>query len=180
MKKLMPGANIGGFISLEFFKNNAFTIDNQKKILTIEADSALFRIKSAGVKVPISVDKNGISVSIQMPLILPNGTKISVVVDSGSQALILNDHFFDELKISKNNKNVKYMVGKDETGQQFRRIFTNLRGKIHVPSHPEINVESIKVMFQKIIYDGLAGQFFLKKFIITYDLKRSLMIFRRY
>jgi len=32
-------------------------------------------------------------------------------------------------------------------------------------------------MFQSIIYDGLAGQSFLKNFTITYDLDRSRMIF---
>ena len=32
-------------------------------------------------------------------------------------------------------------------------------------------------MFQKIIYDGLVGDSFLKNFVVTYDMQRERMVF---
>lgn len=83
------------------------------------------------------------------------------------------------LGIKGNDKGVRHKDGKDETGHVFNRYFTTLNGPVHLPSHSEMKVDSINVMFQKIIYDGLVGQFFLREFIVTYDLKKSEMIFRK-
>ena len=179
MNQLMPGADIGGFISLGFFKDTAFTIEDQRKILTVETNATLEKIKSTGATVPIVVDQQGVSVSIHMPPILPNGKKISAAVDSGSQALILHDRYMSDLKIQPDDKDVKRKQGKDETGHLFDRYFTKLKGPVQLPGYPNMNVDSINVMFQKIIYDGLVGQNFLRQFTITYDLKSSEIIFRK-
>jgi hypothetical protein len=42
-----------------------------------------------------------------------------------------------------------------------------------------MGVDSLSVMFQKIIYDGLVGHYFLREFRVTYDLPRKEMIFRK-
>ena len=145
MTQLLPGADIGGFISLGFFKDTAFTIDDQKKILTLETNSSLEKTKALGTTVPIAVNQQGVSVSVHMPLILPNGKRISA------------------------DKDVKHKNGKDETGHSFDRYFTKLKGSVHLLERPDMNVDGINVMFQKIIYDGLVGQHFLRQFVITYD-----------
>ena len=114
-----------------------------------------------------------------MPLMLPNGQKIFGEVDSGSQALILHERYMKDLGINPHDKDVTHKSGKDETGNSFDRYFTTLKGPVHLPENPHMKVDNIKVMFQKIIYDGLVGQYFLRSFIVTYDLKNSRMIFRK-
>jgi hypothetical protein len=74
---------------------------------------------------------------------------------------------------------VKHKQGKDETGHLFDRYFTKLKGPVQLPGYPNMNVASINVMFQKIIYDGLVGQYFLRQFVITYNQENSEMIFRK-
>ncbi len=61
MEQLMPGTGIDGFLSLGFFKDNAFTVDYKNKILTIESDSSLQKAKVSGVTVPIQIDLQGVS-----------------------------------------------------------------------------------------------------------------------
>lgn len=179
MEQLMPGTGVDGFLSIGFFKNHAFTVDYKNKVLTIETDSTLEKVKSAGVTVPIQIDHQGVSTSIHMPLILPNGKQISAEVDTGSQALILDEKFMAALGIKGTDSSVRQKEGKDETGHAFNRYFTTLNRAVHLPDHPEMKVESINVMFQKIIYDGLVGHFFLREFTVTYNLKKSEMIFRK-
>ena len=83
------------------------------------------------------------------------------------------------LGFSPNESKVRTQKGTDETGNQYVRYFSNLEGLTHIPESSDIGVEKLNVMFQKIIYDGLMGQFFLKQFLVTYDFKRSEMIFRK-
>lgn len=84
MEQLMPGTGIDGFLSLGFFKDTAFTVDYKNKILTIESASTLEKAKASGAVVPIQIDHQGVSTSIHMPLVLPNGKQIFAEVDTGS------------------------------------------------------------------------------------------------
>lgn len=179
MDQLMPGANIDGFLSLGFFKDSAFTVNYKKETVTLESPSTLEKIRSSGAVVSIQVDHEDVATCIHMPLILPNGTKIMAEVDTGSQSLILDEKLMQSLGIQVTAKDVRKTQGTDETGHAFNRYFTTLAGNTYLPDHPEMKIPSISVMFQKIIYDGLVGHFFLREFTVTYDLKHSQMIFRK-
>ena len=61
--------------------------------------------------------------------------------------------------------------------REFVRYFTELRGDIQVSGAPSIRVTDPQVMFQKIIYDGLVGDRFLRNFTTTYDLRSSQVNF---
>ncbi len=50
-------------------------------------------------------------------------------------------------------------------------------GDISVTGAPGYRVTALTVMFQKIIYDGLVGDGFLRNFTTTYDLAGDRMIF---
>lgn len=179
MEQLMPGAGVDGFLSLGFFKDVGFTVDYKRNVVTLESPSALAALRLAGSAVPIRVDVDGPGTSIHMPLVLPGGKQIMAEVDTGSQALILDEKFMSELRIGPKDQNVKSRQGKDETGHVFNRYFTQLKGDVHIPGRKDMKVSSISVMFQKIIYEGLVGQFFLREFLVTYNLKNSEMIFRK-
>jgi hypothetical protein len=61
----------------------------------------------------------------------------------------------------------------------FVRYFSKINGSVHFPHAVAMGVDGPEVMFQKIIYDGLVGHYFLREFTVTYNLPNSEMIFRR-
>jgi len=113
-----------------------------------------------------------------MPLVLSNGDQVSVEVDTGSKALILNERFMAPLGILPSDARLRKREGKDETGYAFIRYFTQLPGRVQLLQNREFGVDGIDVMFQKIIYDGLVGHYFLSQFLVTYNLPSSELIFR--
>lgn len=179
LEKLMPGADIGGFLSLKFFSTSAVSIDYKRQIVSIESAESLKQIKSDGSIVPIKLDTQGHSMGVLMSVVLPNGKIISAEVDTGSQALILDERFMKPLGISPTSKSVKKREGKDETGHTYTRYFSKLAKGIHLPGAPQMAVAPMEVMFQKIIYEGLVGHYFLKQFTVTYNFPESQMVFRK-
>jgi hypothetical protein len=176
--KFIPGSNIGGFLSLGFFRDTPFTIDYGTKNIVLETKDSIKAIKVVGETVPVKLDVDGEAVGVFIPLLLPNGEQIVAEVDTGSQALILHERFMASLGFIPNDKRVRSRDGKDETGNIFKRYFTKISGRVQLPRAHKIGVDSIDVMFQKIIYDGLVGHYFLSQFQVTYDLPKSEMIFR--
>ncbi|HEY2777623.1 MAG TPA: hypothetical protein VGI77_06935 [Gaiellaceae bacterium] len=59
--------------------------------------------------------------------------------------------------------------GTDETGNAYTRRFTTLPGRVHPSAAPELGQDDPEVMFQRIIYDGLVGAAFLRRFVVTFD-----------
>ena len=94
-----------------------------------------------------------------------------------SDVLILNEAAAAHLGANLDGPDVRRDDGRDETGHGFTRYFTTLRGTVSVAGAPRIGQADPAVMFQKIIYDGLAGNAFLRNFAVTYDLPGTRMIF---
>lgn len=178
LEGMMPGAKIGGFLSLGFFRDLPYSVDYARRVITLEDTTSLEKIRAEGIRVPVKLDVQGPSFGIFMPLVLPNGQQISVEVDTGSQSLILNEKFMKPLGIAPDGPSVKRKDGRDETNHSYSRFFSKLDGAIHIPQSSAIKMDKPDVMFQQIIYDGLIGHYFLSQFRVTYDLKNSEMIFR--
>jgi len=178
MDKLMPGTDIVGILSLQYFKTRPFTIDFERHMIVFEDSASLAQIRTEGAVVPIELDPQGEALSIHLPLVLPNAEPAVMEVDTGSQSLILDEHFLDVLGIKK--KKVRVVGGKDETGHEYKRYFTKLKGDIHLPRARDMKMDNPEVMFQKIIYDGLIGVYFLRQFRVTFDLQHAEMIFRKF
>ena len=98
-------------------------------------------------------------------------------VDTGSDTLILDEKFIPRLGVK--TANLKKVEGKDETGHSYLRYFGEIPGPMALSKAPELEQKKFKIMFQKIIYDGLIGQSFLRNFIVTFDLPRSRLIFSK-
>ena len=177
IEKLMPGSNIDGFLSLGFFKNFPHTVVYSKNIIRFESEATLRELRSKGTVVNVTPDIKDNSYGVIMPLVLPNGETIKVEVDTGSQSLILHERLMKKLNISPTDPKVRRKDGNDETGHSYTRFFTKLAGSIHLLGADTIKMESPAVMFQKIIYDGLIGFYFLREFDVTFDLGNSQMIF---
>lgn len=179
VEKLMPGSNIDGFLSLGFFKNFPHTVVYNKQTIRFENEDSLKGLRTKGTVVNVSPDQKGESFTVMMPLVLPNGEAIKAEVDTGSQSLILHERYMNKLNISQTDPKVKRKDAKDETGHSYARFFTTLNGPVHLLGAEDMKLESPSVMFQKIIYDGLVGFYFLREFDVTYDLRSSQMIFNR-
>lgn len=178
MDALIPGASLGGILSLATFQSSPVTFDYAAMKIRFETAESLAKIRAAGAVIPVDIDRQGASLGILMPLILPNGEKITAEVDTGSQALILHERFMKKLGVSKSDPKVKVKRGKDETGYKYVRYFSKVKGRVHLPGAPQIKDEFPEVMFQKIIYDGLVGHYFLKQYQVTYNIPAAEMIFR--
>ena len=59
----------------------------------------------------------------------------------------------------------------------FTRCFATLTGDISLTGAASFRQPNPEVTLQKIIYDRLIGDQFLRNFVTTYDLARSRMIF---
>ena len=95
----------------------------------------------------------------------------------GSGALILDERLAPELGIELDDPRVRRVDGTDETGHTYTRSFTTLAGSIHPTGAPELVQKDPDVMFQRIIYGGLVGDEFLRRFAVTFDVGGGRMIF---
>lgn len=174
---ILPDSGISGFLSLGFFRDLPHTVDYERKVLRFEDADSLRALKATGTTVALQRDEDGPSLSVMMPLVLPNGEIASMEVDTGSQSLILHEKFMGPLGIAPDGEGVRRKDGKDETGHAYARYFTSLKGAVHLPGAKERKAENPAVMFQKIIYDGLVGFHFLRGFKVTWDLPGRELIF---
>ena len=168
---------IDGFLSLGHFRSVPVTVDYPAGVLVVEDAESLARRVQAGVPVEVRVELDGCSTSVFVSLDLPGGRPVSVEVDTGSDVLILDESAAAQVGADLDGPNVRRDEGSDETGHVFTRYFTTLHGPVSVTGAAGIRQADPAVMFQKIIYDGLAGNAFLRNFAVTYDLPGTRMIF---
>jgi hypothetical protein len=169
---------IAGFVSLTSFRSTPVTIDYEAGVLVIEDERSVAGRAARGMSVPIDVHEDGpYSTDVYLGLTLPGGRSVSVEVDTGSDNLILNQPFAAQNAIDLEAESTRKLVGQDETGHEYARYFTTLPGDISLTAAPAFRQHDPQVMFQKIIYDGLIGDAFLRNFVTTYDLANSRMIF---
>ena len=169
--------DVEGFISLSCFRALPVTVDYPAGLLIAEDEASLARRAAAGTPVAVQVSHDGCSTDLMLGIDLPGGRPISVEVDTGSDTLILDERLAADTGIDLHGEGVRRVTSRDETGHEFVRYFTALRGDIKVSGAPSIRMTDPPVMFQQIIYDGLVGDGFLRNFATTYDLASSRMIF---
>jgi hypothetical protein len=161
-------AGVEGFLTPKFFEHQAFTMDFFKKEISLKS-------QEGGTAVPLELKYKGPSVQLFAKFAVPGGDPARLEVDTGSNSLILDEKYMSRLGIKADGKNTKKSEGKDETGHQYVRYVSEFEGPIFPDGAPSLGQTPVKVMFQKIIYDGLLGTDYLRKFIVTYDLPRSQM-----
>lgn len=171
---------IGGFLSLDYFRSTPVTVDYSNSTIVIEDTDSVGRRASAGSVINVRVEHDACSTSVFLPLELPGGRSASVEVDTGSDNLILDLALADDLGVDLGDQSTRKVEGRDETGNAFARYFACLHGEVSVTGDSAICQTDPEAMFQKIIYDGLVGDAFLRNFIVTYDLAHDRMIFAQH
>jgi len=164
---------IQGILGMPFFDCGALTLDYGGSTLEFEETPP----EDAGrTCVPLEVVRNGPEVDLFVALRLPNGRRVRVEVDSGSDQLILHSRFMPELGVSVGGEGVRRVEGSDETGHRYARFFARLPGKVALADATEVGQSDPAVMFQEIIYDGLIGREFLAQGPVTFDLQRDRLL----
>jgi hypothetical protein len=159
-----PGlAEIDGFLSLTFFRQQPLTVNYQRGTIADGADTA-------GVRVSVRVEIDGPALTAFMALTIPGGGTIDVELDMGSDALILDERFAAETGVQLDATDVRREEGVDETGNRYVRIFSRLEGPIHPADAPDLAQHAPDVMFQRIIHDGLLGHAYLSRFTVSWDI----------
>jgi predicted aspartyl protease len=179
MQAMAGLGEVEGFVSLSFFRATAVTVDYAARALILEDEASLAERAAAGTAVPVEMREDGPSTDLAMSVDLPGGQPIMVEIDTGSDSLILDIRLAADVGIDLHDPAVEAVTASDETGHEYTRYFTNLRGSVGVNGLPAISVTDPPVMFQRIIYDGLVGDQFLRNFTATYDLANSRVIFAR-
>jgi hypothetical protein len=169
-------AGIDGILSLRFFQHRPFTIERGGKNLIIEDRTSLDRRRATGAAVPVRIDDDGVSVTVSMSLEVPRGPPARVEIDTGSYGLILDERYMSRLGVNAASPSVKTVRGKDESLHEYVRTFASIDGSIYPTGAPRMKQENPRVMFQKIIHDGLVGVSFLTGFSVTYNLPESQII----
>ena len=172
----VEASDVQGFVSLGFFQRRAFTLDEKRGELVLEDAESLARRVAGGAAVPVEVRREGEAVTVFLPLEV-GGQRALAEVDTGSDALILDERFLAALGIDRST--AKVVEGRDETGHAFTRWFSEVSAAVHPVGAPAIRQTGMRTMFQKIIHDGLVGRRFLEPWAVTFDLPRQRMVFGR-
>jgi hypothetical protein len=128
------------------------------------------------VSVDVQVRADGPTLEVFLPLDVPGAGSIAVEVDTGSDVLNLDERLAGRAGAQLDGADAR-VDGTDETGHAYRRTFTKLAGTVHPTGAPQIAQRDPDVMFQRIVYDRLVGDAFLRRFVVTYDVANGRMIF---
>ena len=172
-------AGIGGFLSLAFFADRPLTVDYGRKVAIVETRETVAARYAEGVPVVVDVHRDGPSVTMFMPLTIPGGRSISVEIDMGSDELILDERFAEETGVSLDGDGGRRVEATDETGHAYTRRFTRLAGSIFPTAAPDLAQDDPDVMFQRIIHDGLVGDAFLRRHVVTFDVACAAILLGR-
>ena len=167
-------AGIGGFLSLAFLADRPLTVDYGRGVVIVETPETVAARYAEAVPVSVDVQRDGPSVTMFMPLTIPGGRSISVEVDMGSDALILDERFAEETGVSLDGG--RLVEDTDETGHAYTRRFTRLTGSIYPTGAPQLAQDDPDVMFQRIIHDGLVGDAFLRRHVVTFDVAGAAIV----
>lgn len=167
---------IDGFLSLAFFEAAPFTVDYGGALVVVESAASLEARARAGAAVPLRLERDGPSLCAFVALDVPGAGTLEVEVDMGSDTLILDERLAPRVGIRLDDAEVHRVEGRDETGNAYTRAFTRLHGTIRLTGASHVAQTDPAVMLQRIVYDGLVGDAFLRRFVVTYDLPASRLL----
>ena len=164
-------------VPLAFFDEVPFTVDYARDAVIVESPASADERTRDGSAVPVRLERDGPAVDAFMQLDLPGARTVEVEIDMGSDSLILDERLAVAVGVDLHRDGVRRLEGRDETGHAYTRFFTRLAGSISATEAPSVAQTDPEVMFQRIIYDGLVGDAFLRGFTVTYDLPRERVVF---
>jgi len=151
---------LDGLISLTPFKDKAFTIDFEKKILSVETKESLNQlIADKDFEMPIQVSNDReIKIDISTTIQLENKLTLNVGLDSGAgfNLFRFSSRFMEKLGIDKNEVEGEFKSGmfKPEEGNTY--YYTTVSKMTDVNNN--VSVKDFKATFiDGLIYEGIMG-----------------------
>jgi hypothetical protein len=129
-----------------------------------------------GTVVPIEVRQEGPSYDPFVALVLPNGRRITVEIDTGSPDLILDTRFMEDCAVTVDSPGVETTTGTDETGHAWTRRFVTIDGAVHLADAPETAQRRPRIQFQDIVHDGLIGTTYLERYRFSIDVSGERVV----
>lgn len=176
LPKTKEFAGVHGYLSLNFFENQPFTIDYKNKTLIFETPESLNeRLKDSDVVPLIKKYEDG-ALTVQIKVKTPIQKVLTMQLDLGTNITIINNKYLNGFKPLLDEGSIKRESFIDETNFKQSRFYLKLDGVINLHSTRLTSQKNPTLMFQNIIYDGMLGNDFFKDKVVTYDLESSRLI----
>ena len=167
--------HLAGMISLNFFRDQPFTLDLRSHQLVIETAAGLAARQKHGSIVRVQMDDmRGISIALFAPFRL-DGHEAQCEVDTGSTGYIFASRYMSMLGLTAHSSGVQEsdhtsILGKNEV--RYRTAASSLRlddTQIGTEDKPSI-------LFEDIIYDCNVGIDFWRNRVVTFDIPDRAMV----
>jgi hypothetical protein len=162
-----------GILGLDLFADQIVTIDPDAMTLTIQPPETF---TATGSEARVQVHRDKTSIELFTTLVLPSGREVTVVVDTGSSALILDTRFMPDCGVEIGGPGMQTTTGIDETGYHWTRHRAEIPGAVHLADAPETAQPAPRVQFQEIIHDGLIGTAYLERYRLSIDVSGARLI----
>lgn len=191
---------VDGILSLAYFRNHPFTLDYANQRLVLEDSDSLSKRKAKGNKVECRLSDEAVVASVSLMLkerppepakpgglagLLsgfsggpPEPPKAWVQVDTSCENLMLDSKLMFTLKVDDTGANITESETTDQNGLRYRS-FASRMGKVELADNPSLTQEKLPVVFRKLQAEGVLGQEFLQRYVVTFDLPNSELIFAK-
>jgi Aspartyl protease len=161
--------HLDGIVSLSQFKDQPFTLDFGKKLLTFETAKTLAKRRTDAVVSPIQLDEvRGISIDMFAQFLLA-GQPGQCEIDTGSPTSTLNIRYMKPLDIQEDGKDVRKIQRRTIAGVPEVRYDTHI-SEIALAASPKVSVAHPPVSFGDVIYDCVVGVDFWAGKEVTVDI----------
>jgi hypothetical protein len=159
-----------GILGLDLLGNMPLTVDPFHATVCLGGEP-----DTAGIQVPVTVERDAESVCLYVDMRLPDGTVVTAEVDTGSGSTILDSRYMVSCAVTPDDSGARTVRVVNETGVEVERSFIPVPGPISLLSAPETSHRGATVMFQDISLDGLIGTAFLDRYVQTFDTRTSTL-----
>lgn len=171
--------HLDGIVSLSQFKDQPFTLDFGKKLLTFETAKTLAKRRIDAVISPIQLDDvRGISIDMFAQFLLA-GQPGQCEIDTGSPISTLNIRYMKLLDIQEDGKDVRKIQRRTIAGVPEVRYDTHI-SEIALAASPKISVAHPPVSFVDTIYDCVVGVDFWAGKAVTVDIPGRQIIVQQH
>lgn len=178
--ELSEELNIHGLLSLKSFEKTPVTVDYKNKKIIIETFESLEKIKKTGAIIPIHTERQTPeTLTAQLDFLVKNKWIQKAMIDTGSAPTKLPMKYFDLLKLSKNDPDLKVKSFKTIGGTKEYAYFLPQGGSISIKGHPNLRNTNKPVRFQENLRMGaIGGNFFMGK-KVTFVLEEKIIVIRK-
>jgi hypothetical protein len=170
--------HLDGIVSVNDFRQQAFTIDFVNKAVIFETPATIARRRAAGKSQPLQLDdQRGITLDLFAQFLIA-GQPGQCEIDTGSQNASVSLRYMTLLDIEKDATGVHKQEGQTIAGGKEIRYKTMLP-RISLAAAPEVSLAPANVSFSDIIYDCVVGTDFWASRTLTIDIANRQMIVSR-